>query len=113
MRGLCPGKDVGVSVSGTMTKRHRRAFSPEFKAEIVALCRQPGNTVTSVCKEYDLGETAVRRWVRQAEIDDGVVPGVTSGDAEEIARLRKQLREVTEERDILARAVGFFAKGTR
>ena len=40
-------------------------------------------------------------------------PGVTTGEAEEMARLRKQLREVTEERDILARAVGFFAKGTR
>ena len=55
----------------------------------------------------------MRRWVRQAEIDAGLKPGVTSGEAEEIARLRKQLREVTEERDILARAVGFFAKGTR
>ena len=102
-----------MSVSGTMTKRHRRSFSPEFKAQIVDLCGQPGRTLVSVCQEFDLGETAVRRWVRQAEIDDGVRPGVTSGDAEEIARLRKQLREVTEERDILARAVGFFAKGTR
>jgi len=102
-----------MSVSGTMTKRRRRSFSPEFKAEVVALCQQPGNTIPSVCKEYELGETAVRRWVRQAEIDAGVQPGVTSGDAEEVARLRKQLREVTEERDILARAVRFFANGTR
>jgi transposase len=62
-----------------------------------------------VCKEYQLVETAVRRWVRQAEIDAGVKPGVATGEAEEVARLRKQLREVTEERDILARAVGFFA----
>jgi transposase len=66
-----------------------------------------------VCKEYELAETAVRRWVCQSEIDAGVKPGTTTGEAEEIVRLRKQLREVTEERDILARAVGFFAKGTR
>ena len=102
-----------MSVSGTMTKRRRRSFSPEFKAEIVALCQLPGNTVGSVCHEYELAESAVRRWVRQAEVDAGLQPGVTSSDAHEIARLRKQLREVTEERDILARAVGFFAKGTR
>ena len=51
--------------------------------------------------------------VSQAEVDAGLKPGVTAGEAEEIARLRKQLRAVTEERDILARAVGFFAKGTR
>ena len=113
MWGSGPGKDVGMSVSEAVTKRHRRSFSPEFKREIVALCQLPGKTVSSVSKEYDLAETAVRRWVRQAEIDAGLKAGVTSGEAEEIARLRKQLREVTEERDILARAVGFFAKGTR
>ena len=55
----------------------------------------------------------MRRWVNQAEVDAGQRPGVSSADAQEIAKLRKQLREVTEERDILARAVSFFAKGTR
>ena len=110
---MCPGEDVGMSVSEAVTKRHRRSFSPEFKREIVSLCQLPDKTVASVCKEYDLAETAVRRWVRQSEIDAGLKPGTTTGEAEEIARLRKQLREVTEERDILARAVGFFAKGTR
>jgi transposase len=102
-----------MSVSEAVTKRRRRLFSPQFKREIVALCQLPDNTVASVCKEYELAESAVRRWVRQAEIDAGVKPGVTSLETEEMARLRKQLREVTEERDILARAVGFFAKGTR
>jgi transposase len=102
-----------MSVSEVVTKRHRRSFSPEFKREIVSLCQLPDGTVGSVCREYDLAESAVRRWVRQAEIDSGLKAGVTSMEAEEVARLRRQLREVTEERDILARAVGFFAKGTR
>jgi transposase len=102
-----------MSRSETMTKRRRRSFSPEFKAEVVALCRQPGRNPASVAKELDLTETAVRRWVIQADIDARVRPGTTSAEGEEVARLRKQLREVTEERDILARAVGFFARGTR
>jgi transposase len=102
-----------MSVSETMSKRRRRSFSPEFKAEVVELCRQPRRTPHSVAAELDLAETAVRRWVNQAEVNAGIRPGTTSSDAEELARLRKQLREVTEERDILARAVGFFAKGTR
>ncbi len=67
MWGLRPGKDVGMSVSEAVTKRHRRSFSPEFKREIVALCQLPDNTVASVCKEYDLAETAVRRWVRRRD----------------------------------------------
>ena len=102
-----------MSRSETMTKRRRRSFSPEFKAEVVELCRQSGRNPASVAKELDLTETAVRRWVSQAAIDAGARPGVTSADADENARLRRQLREVTEERDILARAVGFFARGTR
>ena len=102
-----------MPISETMTKRHRRAFSPEFKAEVAQLCRQPGKNVPSVAGELGLTESVVRRWVRQAEVDAGSRPGLTSADAQEVARLRKQLREVTEERDILARAVSFFAKGTR
>ena len=99
--------------SETMTTRRRRSFSPEFKAEVVELCRQPGKTPASVAKDLDLTETAVRRWVQEADINAGTRPGMTSAEAEELARVRKQLREVTEERDILARAVGFFTRGTR
>jgi transposase-like protein len=62
------------------TNRRRRSFSPEFKREIVALCQLPDNTVASVCKEYDPGETAVRRWVHQTEVDAGVKPGTTSAE---------------------------------
>lgn len=111
--GFVPREDVGMSISEAMTKRRRRAFSPEFKSEVVELCRQPGRSVASVSKELGLTETAVRRWVHQAEIDGGARPGTSTVEAEELARLRKQLREVSEERDILARAVAFFAKGTR
>jgi transposase len=66
-----------------------------------------------VCQEYDLAESAVRRWVRQAEVDTGARPGTTTGDAEGASRLRKQLREVIEELDILARAVGVSASVSR
>ncbi len=75
MWGFGPGEDVGMSVSEAVTKRHRRSFSPEFKREIVALCLLPDKSVASVCKEYELAETAVRRWVRQAQIDSGLRPG--------------------------------------
>jgi transposase len=102
-----------MPISETMTKRRRRSFTPEFKAEVVELCRRPGRNPAAVAKELDLTETAVRRWVNQAAVDKSAKPGTSTGEAEEMARLRKQLREVTEERDILARAVGFFAKGTR
>ena len=53
------------------TKRPRRSFTKEFKAEVVELVRQPGNTAASVARDLDLTETAVREWVKQADVDDG------------------------------------------
>jgi transposase len=99
--------------SDTMTKRRRRSFSPEFKAEVVELCRQPGRNPASVATELDLTETAVRRWVNQADIDAGDRPGMSSAEREELAALRRENRTLREERDILKRAVGFFAREIR
>jgi len=94
--------------------RTRRSFTPEFKAEVVELVRQPGNTVGSVARDLDLTETAVREWVKQADIDDGRrSDGLNSQQRAEMAQLRKELRETREERDILKRAVAFFARETR
>ncbi len=90
--------------------RRRRSFTPEFKAEVVALVRQPGKTAGGVAREMGLTETAVRAWVRQAELDDGVrADGLTTAEQAELAQLRKELPETREERDILKRAVAFFA----
>jgi len=94
--------------------RPRRSFTPEFKAEVVDLVRQPGKTVGGVARDLDLTETAVRAWVKQADIDHGRrSDGLTSDERAELAQLRKELRETREERDILKRAVAFFARETR
>lgn len=91
----------------------RRTFTPEFKADVVALCRQGDRSIGQISRDMGLTETAVRKWVAQADIDDGLWDGLTTADREEIARLRKQVRVLTEERDILKRATVFFAKETR
>ena len=94
-------------------RRHRRAFTDSFKAEVVELCRKGERSVAEVARELDLTETAVRRWVHQAEIDAGQRPGLTSSEHEELVRLRKEVRVLREERDILKRATAFFAAGSR
>jgi transposase len=95
------------------TKRPRRSFTKEFKAEVVALVRQPGNTAASVARDLDLTETAVRDWVMQADVDDGTRDGLTSDERAELAQLRREVRVLREERDILKRATAFFARETR
>jgi transposase len=63
-QGRGPGKDVHNGDDGTK-QAPRRSFTKEFKAEVVALVRQDGNTAASVARDLDLTETAVREWVRQ------------------------------------------------
>lgn len=98
---------------GERRPRARRTFTPEFKAEIVELCRTSGKSVAEICREMDLSETPVRRWLAQAEIDAGRRNGLTTSEREELAQLRKENRVLREERDILKRATAFFAKETR
>ena len=94
-------------------KRPRRCFTKGFKAEVVELVRQPGNSAASVARDLDLTQTAVRAWVKQADIDDGSREGLTSAQLAELAQLRKENRVLREERDILKRATAFFARETR
>jgi transposase-like protein len=86
-----------------MAKRKRRAFTTEFKAEAVRLVRESGKSVPTVARELDLTETALRRWVRQAEVDAGRgAPGaLTSEEREELGRLRRETRTLRMEREIL------------
>jgi transposase len=96
----------------TMTARRRRSFTAEFKAQTVELVRTSGKSVAEVSRDLDLTETAVRRWVAQAEIDAGRREGLTTGEREELSRLRRENRVLREEREILRKAAAFFAKET-
>jgi len=95
-----------------MAKRKRRAFTREFKAQAVRIVRESGKSVGTVARELDLTETALRSWVRQAEVDAGrgALGALTTEEREELGRLRRENRTLRMERDILKKATAFFAK---
>jgi len=93
--------------------RPRRQFTPEFKAEIVERCLAGDRSIAQVAKDFDLVESAVRRWVEQAEVDAGHRQGLTSDEREELARLRRENRRLQADVDLLKRATAFFAVETR
>ena len=99
---------VGSNKTG---RRARRQFTDEFKAGAVRLVLDEGRPVAAVARELDLTETAFRHWVEQARADrtDGKT-GVTSAEREELARLRKEVRQLRMDRDILVKAAAFFVK---
>jgi transposase len=95
--------------------RRRRSFTPEFKAEIVGLCREGERSAGQVAKDFDLTETAVREWVKQAGRDAGTVSdgGLTTDERQELSRLRRENRRLREDVEVLKRATAFFANETR
>jgi transposase len=98
---------------GKKKPRPRRSFTPEFKAEIVELCRRGDRSVGEVAKDIDQNQNPGRGWVKQAEVDTGERDGLTSDEREELVRLRRENRRLREDVEILERATAFFAKVTR
>jgi len=95
-QGRCPGRGCPQWRRWDERSAPRWSFTKEFKAEVVALVRQPGNTAASVARDLDLSETAVRDWVEQADIDDGQRDGLTTVERAELAQLRKEVRVLRE-----------------
>jgi transposase len=80
----------------------------------VELCRRGDRSVGRVAQDFDLTETAVREWVKQAERDAGTrTDGLTSAEREELAALRRENRRLREDVEVLKRATAFFAEETR
>ena len=97
--------------SSKIGRRARRQFTPEFKAGAVRLVLDEGKRVAAVARDLDLTETALRDWVQRARADrTHGRTGLTTIEREELARLRKENRELRAEREILKKAAAFFAK---
>jgi transposase len=100
------------SESMSKKKRKRRQFSDEYRAEVVRLCQQPGKTPNGVAVELGLTPSAVAAWVKQAAVDagGGGHGALTTSERDELATLRREVRQLRQEREILKRATAFFAK---
>jgi transposase len=96
------------------SRRPRRQFDDDFKAQAVRLVLDEGKTVGAVARDLDLTETALREWVKRARADRTYGrTGLTTAEREELARLRKENRILREEREILKKAAAFFANERR
>lgn len=87
-----------------------KKFPPEFKRDVVAVARRGDLTVAEVAADFDISPESVRRWVRQADVDDGVRDGLTSAEQSELVQLRRKARRLEMENEILRRAAAYFAK---
>jgi transposase-like protein len=87
-----------------------KKFPPEFKRDVVRVARRGDLSQAEVAADFDISVESVRRWVRQADIDDGVVEGQTSSEQTELVQLRRKARRLEMENEILRRAAAYFAR---
>ena len=89
-----------------------KKYPPEFKRDVANVARRGDLTVPEVAADFGVSEESVRRWVRQADIDDGIKDGLTSAEQAEIVQLRRDKRRLEMENEILRRAAAYFARDT-
>ncbi len=84
-----------------------KKFLSEFKRDVVTVARRGDLTVAEVAADFNVSAESVRRWMRQADIDDGVCDGLTSSEQSEIVQLRRDKRRLEMENEILRRAAAY------
>ena len=87
-----------------------KKFPSEFKRDVVAVARRGDLTIAEVAADFDISVESVRRWMRQADVDDGVKDGLTSAEQAEVVALRRKTRRLEMENEILRRAAAYFAR---
>jgi transposase len=97
-------------------KQERRSFDAGFKLQVVQMIQEQGLTVTQVCQELKLGETAVRRWLKQVQAEQSGQPGIgkpLTPDQQRIRQLELENRQLRSDNELLKKVSAFFAKELR
>ena len=92
--------------------RKRPPYAPEFRRQMIELVRA-GRDPADLAREFEPSSQAIRNWVAQADRDQGRRPdGLTTEEHEELRRLRREVKTLREEREILKKAAAWFARET-
>ena len=87
-----------------------KAFPLEFRRDVVAVARKGEAPLSQIAKDFGISESCLHRWLKLADVDDGVRPGVTSSESAELRELKKRNKTLEQENEILRRAAACFAR---
>ena len=86
-----------------------RPHPPEFHRRAVELARERAKPIAQIAADLGISESCLRTWVRQADIDEGQREGLSTDDHKELVALRREVRVLKMEKEILGKAAAFFA----
>jgi len=89
---------------------HAEGIPIEFRRDVVAVARKGEAPLSQIAKDFGISESCLHRWLKLADVDDGVRPGVTGSESAELRELRKRNKTLETENEILRRAAAFFAR---
>jgi transposase len=90
--------------------RTRPPYPEEFRREAVALVRSDERSIPEIAKSLEISDQTLRNWVRQADVDVGRREGLSTDEREELRKLRREVRTLRQEKEVLAKATAFFAR---
>ncbi len=88
-----------------------KAFPEEFRRDVVAVALRKQAPMSQIAKDFGISESRLHRWVRRAEIEDGVRDGLTLAEEAEIRELKKRNRLLEQENEVLRRAAIYLGQG--
>ena len=87
-----------------------KPYPAEFRRDVVAVARKHEAPLAQIAKDFGISEATLHNWLKQADIEDSIAPGVTEKEAAELREAKKRIRLLEQENEILRRAAAFFAK---
>src|SRR5271157_5097199 len=89
-----------------------KAFPAEFRHDVVAVARKREAPLNQIAKDFGISEATLHNWLKRADVEDGVRPGLTEADAAELRELKKRTRLLEQENYILRRAAAYLGAQT-
>ena len=87
-----------------------KPFPLEFRRDVVAVARKGEAPLSQIAKDFGISESCLHRWLKLADVDDGVRPGITTQESAELRDLRRRNKTLEQENEILRRAAAYFAR---
>jgi transposase len=87
-----------------------KSYAPEFRRDVVAVARKHEAPLTQIAKDFGISDTCLANWLKKADIEDGVKPGLTATESAELRDAKKRIRLLEQEAEVMRRAVAYLSR---